>query len=763
MTRPASPPPAGTHTKDQLPPRSLSSPRSPSLLRSPSVRRSGSPTSSAWRTKSPSLVKSAPSVRVTDVVRASSVMKSLSPEPVATAATIVRAGTLNQEQLRELHDQQAIWDEWVMDKARQWKVNPITIMTNMGADHREQRMTSFWNKFQAVFWDEIGNTDWEEIKREQEVKKSGKSKDQSGDTEEALMPKSKLEILKDRCSEEYARLEQLTKGVEMPGDERNKLIKEKKRIEARYVDLHDPEKLVYREGDTHKLIRQARKEFTTRAMYYWSRGLAIFGAIASCDPVDPTASALNIMFAGSDAARKYLDSQRGNLRVLLRDFETFCRTEEQDARKRSELSLGQLYRAHKDNNGQRRTEIANLLKNMWAKAMDVEIPYAVPWDRWPADMESLQSCLDGWPDEVPWPGGPKAYKALEASKVTTALWPYICNQKEKEVKIVKWSDDQIVLCKQLSLSELVSSEEYTSICLVRGASGKPLLTIGQIGEQSLTRLEDKRAIKRREAARIDDNAVPRVGKSKRKAKADPADPAETLTNGTKDQLTRKKARILDTQITKKVDVRAAAQASKEARLKGKKDRPPMTKCWVSDDEKELQGEVGEGVSIPHAKQAQAEPGPSTSTAQTNTVIPANVVVPESQPLQSQGGMNMDMSTFNLAGLPNIQQLINAAIQTQLRQALDQQHNGMHATIPPANPLGQQMNLQRHQGLHGNVQNALQFASGGMQMTHGHNGLGMPAMTNTPGLDFPSLLPGDGFGVGHDFLNHQSGSGNWGPN
>ncbi|KIJ25092.1 hypothetical protein M422DRAFT_38926, partial [Sphaerobolus stellatus SS14] len=582
--------------------------------------------------------------------------------------------------------------------------------------------------FQAVFWDEIGNTDWEEIKREQEAKKSGKGKDQGDDTEETLMPKSKLEILKDRCSEEYARLEQLTKGVEMPGDEHNKLIKEKKHIEARYVDLHDPEKLLYREGDTHKLIRQARKEFTTRAMYYWSRGLAIFGAIASCDPVDPTASALNIMFAGSDAARKYLDSQCGNLRVLLRDFETFCRTEEQDARKRSEISLGQLYRAHKDNNGQRQTEIANLLKNMWAKAMDVEIPYAVPWDHWPADME-----------------GPKAYKALEAAKVTATLWPYICNQKEKEVKIVKWSDDQIALCKQLNPSELVSSEEYTSICLVRGASGKPLLTIGQVGVQSSARLEDKRAIKRREAARIDDDTVPRVGKSKRKAKADPA---ETLMNGVEDELTRKKARILDTQITKKVDVHAAAQASKEARIKGKKNRPPVSKRWVSDEDEESQGEVGEGVSIPRATQArqvQAESGPSTSTAQTNTVMHANVVVPESQPSQSQEGMNIDMSAFNLAGLPNIQQLINAAIQTQLRHVLDHQHN---------------MNLHRHQGPHGNAQNTMQFAGSGMQMTHGHNGLVIPATTNTSGLDFLSLLPGDGFGVGHDFLNHQGGSGNW---
>ncbi|KIJ45318.1 hypothetical protein M422DRAFT_46793 [Sphaerobolus stellatus SS14] len=210
-------------------------------------------------------------------------------------------------------------------------------------------------------------------------------------------------------------------------------------------------------------------------------------------------------------------------------------------------------------------------------------------------------------------------------------------------------------------------------------------------------------------------------------------------NGVEDELTRKKARILDTQITKKVDVHAAAQASKEARIKGKKSRPPVSKRWVSDEDEESQGEVGEG--------GTSGIRPSTSTAQTN-IMHANVVVPESQPSQSQEGMNIDMSAFNLAGLPNIQQLIIAAIQTQLRHVLDHQHN---------------MNLHRHQGPHGNAQNTMQFAGSGMQMTHGHNGLVIPATTNTSGLDFPSLLPGDGFGVGHDFLNHQGGSGNWGQN
>ncbi|KIJ35203.1 hypothetical protein M422DRAFT_51599 [Sphaerobolus stellatus SS14] len=203
-----------------------------------------------------------------------------------------------------------------------------------------------------------------------------------------------------------------------------------------------------------------------------------------------------------------------------------------------------------------------------AKAMDVEIPYAVPWDHFPADLLIFQCTLEGWPDEVPWPGGPKAYKAMELSKVNGVLWPHICNQNEKEVRIVKWADEHIALAKRLSSSELEDNKLYNNICLVWGACSNPLMMIGQMAKQATARQEDKRAIKRHKAECGDEESSERVSK-KRKTEEPPQeqdDEVESVKPPVKDTKA-KKQKLFEKTVTRKVNLRQATAEEK------KKPRP----------------------------------------------------------------------------------------------------------------------------------------------------------------------------------------------
>ncbi|KIJ32646.1 hypothetical protein M422DRAFT_265531 [Sphaerobolus stellatus SS14] len=716
----------------------------------------------------------------------------------------MRAGTIMKEQLVILREEQARRDKWDLDRAREWRLSPITIKVNMGSDNREQRVTSLWNMFQAVFWDEVSDEDWEITEREEEERKRGekenKGREKAGEPVEdkTLWPKGKLATLREKCSVDYAPLKELiTKPDSLTQEDRAACEVQKKRVEERYLEIHDPSKINVKEGDTQKLIRKARKEFTMRAGHFWPRGLAIMGVIVNVDPMDPVASASNVIFAGCDPARRYVDLQKGNMKLLLRDFETFCRSEEMDERKRRKLSLDQLYLAHKDHNGQRRAEIASLLKEMWAKAMDVQIPYAVPWDRWSDDMPSLHSCLEGWPDDVPWPGGPKAYKALEAAKVTAALWPYICNQKEQEVRIEKWPAEQIELAKRLTPKEQATNETYNSICLVRGASRNSLMTIGEMTEQAAARLEDKRDITRRAADRIKEDQPERGvrggGKGK-KRKADENDQVEgdgVEIEGDKVPTKRKKAKLFEKPVVRKVDV-----VKKTGSLKAKTVK---TKAWVSDDEgggeeeepkvsslgkvnavlnkDGLAEDSGKMVGIMvegHNQRGGGEPR-STSLdvggggSGMMNVASMNGASAVSGGNDAQGGSHPVMPSSGLAGQPafnlqnimsggnidlsNLTQLIPDAIANQLRQQFANvglpiggktvaSHSGTQGTINPT--LNRVGNGQIQDQVQGQVQ--------------AHNGHGVILNQN---LNMPQLPGGNHMSVPNDLMMAANNQGMYG--
>ncbi|KIJ25177.1 hypothetical protein M422DRAFT_56106 [Sphaerobolus stellatus SS14] len=282
---------------------------------------------------------------------------------------IVCPGMLTIAQILELHEEQVGHDEWVSQKAREWKVKPLTITKNMGAND-------------PVYWDEIGEAKWETIQKEV-VKKKKKKADGEGtgnggeriDTT-GLMPKSKLAILKKQCRDEYTKFDKLHHQNNVGAEELESLKNEKACIEAKYEELNDPNKIEFCEGNTQKLIQQAHKEFISRAVYYWAHGLAILGVILNVDPMDPVVSAYNVIFTGCDVIRKFMDMQKVNLRVFMWDGETFCMTEELDEHKRKELSLAQLFLVHKDSNAQCHSEIANLLKEMWEEELKEKLPKA---------------------------------------------------------------------------------------------------------------------------------------------------------------------------------------------------------------------------------------------------------------------------------------------------------------------------------------------------------------------------------------------------
>ncbi|KIJ36510.1 hypothetical protein M422DRAFT_261065 [Sphaerobolus stellatus SS14] len=242
---------------------------------------------------------------------------------------IVCPGMLTIAQNLELHEEQVGHDEWVFQKAREWKVKPLTITKNMDTDHHEQQ------------------AGWETIQKEVVVKKKKKKKadgEGTGDGGEridimGLMPKSKLAILKERCSDKYTKFNKLHHQNNVGAEELESLKNEKACIETKYDELNDPNKIEFCEDNTQKLIQQECKEFTSHAVYYWAHGLAILGVILNVDPMEPVASSYNIIFTGCDVIRKFMDMQKVNLRVFMQDGETFCMTEELDERKHKELSL----------------------------------------------------------------------------------------------------------------------------------------------------------------------------------------------------------------------------------------------------------------------------------------------------------------------------------------------------------------------------------------------------------------------------------------
>ncbi|KIJ29388.1 hypothetical protein M422DRAFT_54173 [Sphaerobolus stellatus SS14] len=107
----------------------------------------------------------------------------------------------------------------------------------MGSDNREQC---------AVFWDEVSDKDWEIIKEEEERK----------EREKVERRKRKKEASKPMGDESLLLKELITKPDSLMEEARAAHEVQKKRVEERYLEIHDPSKINVKEGDTQKLIRR---------------------------------------------------------------------------------------------------------------------------------------------------------------------------------------------------------------------------------------------------------------------------------------------------------------------------------------------------------------------------------------------------------------------------------------------------------------------------------------------------------------------------
>jgi hypothetical protein len=63
-----------------------------------------------------------------------------------------RPGALSHAQLEMLQAKSEELRTWIGETAKEFHVSRATISTNMGLHEPERRITSFWNKFQTVYY-----------------------------------------------------------------------------------------------------------------------------------------------------------------------------------------------------------------------------------------------------------------------------------------------------------------------------------------------------------------------------------------------------------------------------------------------------------------------------------------------------------------------------------------------------------------------------------------------------------------------------------
>ncbi|KIJ32567.1 hypothetical protein M422DRAFT_265584 [Sphaerobolus stellatus SS14] len=473
-----------------------------------------------------------------------------------------RPGALTKEQLRMLRDKHTELDAWVESRARDWRVTPITIYVNMGLDNREKRATSFWNKFQSVFWHHVHNP------KEGEPLLLPKDFDDS----DGIIPRPLLLQLQEKCSSEYTRLTKYSEE-EITSEEKDILLAERKEICDTYDDLHDPNEVAYKEGNTQKLMRQARKEFTSRALYYSTRGVGVAGWVVSLDPIDATASASNFMFAGSDAARNWFDTHAINMRKTMRDFETSVRYMELQDAERHSAGLRHIYLAHCNSNDRRQKEISRFLKEKWSELMGRSAPHHLRWDEWPEDMLLAQSRTVGWPDYVPCPGR-DAYKALEKAQNNTLLWKALCGQDGLEVKIEAWSPDEIAAVRKIPGNERENNETWLGICLVRGDSEQPLSTTSDVEDAEAAQDEVK-----------DD--APVLKQSRKKTLTKPATSTKPATKAKVATARKPTLKVSTTKTSKKRESEAPAADDSKGVKKPRTAKYPKSSENVQDSDEDL--------------------------------------------------------------------------------------------------------------------------------------------------------------------------------
>ncbi|KIJ30955.1 hypothetical protein M422DRAFT_267476 [Sphaerobolus stellatus SS14] len=259
-----------------------------------------------------------------------------------------KEGVLRAQALGEKHAKE------IAELAEELHASSYTVHCNMGYDERESRITSFWNKFQAVFW--VKEHDKVEEERERQLA-AGEKVTAKVDVEEAFL----------RCIAEYGPLK---KPKCMTEEKLQELECKRKPFEDAFDEMMDPKKKKYVHGDTIRALKQVRKILTSLAVWWAARGVGIAGWAVSLDPIDPTASAANFTFAGDEAGREFFEDKDVNMMMLLRDFETSCRFRNMEAREHDVASREHTYLSVKDDTDSRKKTVSAMLRQMWATVMN---------------------------------------------------------------------------------------------------------------------------------------------------------------------------------------------------------------------------------------------------------------------------------------------------------------------------------------------------------------------------------------------------------
>ncbi|KIJ22969.1 hypothetical protein M422DRAFT_276542 [Sphaerobolus stellatus SS14] len=381
-----------------------------------------------------------------------------------------RTGGLTKEQLIILRDKNGELEQWVSERALEWSVSTHTIVTNMGLDNRERRAMNFWNIFQSVWWNHAI--------MEHEAKYA--------DAENT--PKMDVESVSEACKQAYEALK--PDRDDITEEEVEELQKQRQQIKDQYDQLQEEQEQQYCEGNTAKLMRQARKEFTMRSQWFALRGVLIGGFADSIDYLDPISHTLNFMFAGNDAARRFFDDEDMNMAQIIYDFETFCREGEisyRKERKKDKDARAALRFAMEQKSGdKRKSAISEMLRKIWESGTGRKSP-RLRWDEWAEDFVKHHQCLLGLPAEVTWPSGPAPYGSIDRGKAGKALAEALVTDEGQEIRVEEWTEDEVKLGNGAPRQQLKKDLQWLNIPIIVDQEGNALLMTGQIEEQANTR------------------------------------------------------------------------------------------------------------------------------------------------------------------------------------------------------------------------------------------------------------------------------------
>ncbi|KIJ37883.1 hypothetical protein M422DRAFT_259496 [Sphaerobolus stellatus SS14] len=401
-----------------------------------------------------------------------------------------RPGSLMRAQLQVLRNKNSELEQWVTEKGREWNVSNLTITTNMGLDNRERRAINFWNIFQMVFWNQAIE------EHEPKQPEGGEELD--------------CEVVSEKCREAYAKLR--LDREELTEKQLEEIEHKREEIRCRYEELEEEaqeagqvfpgwkmawkfsgfgeEELHYRQGNTGKLMRQARKELSMRAQWFALRGVLIGGFAVSIDYLDPVSHTLNFTFAGNQSACKFFDNEEVNMAQIIYDFETYCREGElkecQRGEKYNNAQAALRYTMENQGGDKRKAELANQTVNAAEDATGLHTTH-LRWDEWAEDFPKKHKCLVGWPAEVTWPSGPAPYGSIDRGRGGKLLAEALLADKGREIRTEAWTEAEIKLAKSAPHHRLNKDPTWQCIPIVIDQDGNTLLTIGEMGEQTIAR------------------------------------------------------------------------------------------------------------------------------------------------------------------------------------------------------------------------------------------------------------------------------------